>query len=167
MTAGGCKECRQERKAPSITHEGQPRATGWRNSFSSETMPPSSPQTRRLPATQRRFLPPCHMRQSPSVPVVSTTFPKQKPSQLAEPLGQLPLLRAWGKQRKHQLPAPLRPPDVTGGIRPAPVPPGCSFGESHRRMKVHTRARRSCTLKPTRNGAASPQHCLKTRRGEE
>lgn len=59
------------------------------------------------PCDQHRFLPPCHTRQSPSVPVVSTTFPKQKPSQLAGSLGQLPLPRAWGE---HPLPAPLPAP---------------------------------------------------------
>lgn len=60
------------------------------------------------PCDPAQVSPSLYMRQSPSVPVVSATFPKQKPSQLVESLGQLPLPRAWGKQGEHQLPPHCR-----------------------------------------------------------
>lgn len=164
----GTQTAQQEHKAPSITHKEQPRATGWtNNSFCLETKLPSWLQNWRLPVTQRRFLPACHMRQSPSVPIVSTTFPKQKPSQLAGCPGRLPLLRTRGKQGKHQLPATLWVSDVTAGIWPVLVPPSCSFGELHHGIKVQTQAWKSCMEKWTRIAAASLQCCLEPRRGEE
>lgn len=109
------------------------------------------------PCDQCRFLPACHMRQSPRVPIVTTTFPKQKPSQLAACPGRLPLPRAWGEQGKHQLPVTPWVSDSTDGIWPELVPPSCSFWELHHGTKVQTHSWRSCTVKWMRIAAAALQ----------
>lgn len=155
----GMQTAQQEHKAPSITSSnpkpqaGQTTASAWEQS---RLHCPKAP----LPVTQHRFVPGWHGAE-PSVPIVSATFPKQKPSQLWCP-GQLPLLRAW-KTR------PTAAPSHTVGVwchwwdLASAAPSQLQLLGAAPWNKSAGTARRSCTVKWMRVTAASLQCGLESR----
>lgn len=150
MTARGCKQ-------PSRSKKQQPRATGWtNNSFCLGTKPPSLPKS----VTQHRFVPGCHEAE-PSVPIVSATFPKQKPSQLLVPRSAA---FAEGMENKAK-----SAPSHTVGVwcrwwdLASAAPSQLQLLGAAPWNKSAGTARRSCTVKWMRITAASLQCGLETR----